>query len=178
MFLVDLSPSMGASRQVELPGTQKGETRTVEMTKLEWTLQFVKMKIQEMVCPSIFFELLRALMSPRAARYSTAERQINVVSSHLVQKVSIFSRLIMRTYCQLSFVSEKNDTDFRTETNNIINQKDGGYEHVSEYIPIGQPNASTLAKIDELRASETTGDRKPALVMPSFPTHSFISLEN
>ena len=56
MFLVDLSPSMGASRIVELPDGPEGETRSVEMTKLEWSLQFVKMKIQEMVCPSCSFE--------------------------------------------------------------------------------------------------------------------------
>lgn len=49
MFLVDLSPSMGALRTVELPEGPKGETTSVEMTKLEWSLQFVKMKIQEMV---------------------------------------------------------------------------------------------------------------------------------
>lgn len=27
------------------------------MTKLEWSLQFVKMKIQEMACPSFFFRI-------------------------------------------------------------------------------------------------------------------------
>jgi hypothetical protein len=43
---------------------------------------------------------------------------------------------------------------------------------------IGQPNAGTLAKIDELRASETTGYRKPTIVTSSFLTHSFMSLEN
>ena len=48
MFLVDVSSSMGELREVEV--TQgNGETRTVELTKLEWGLQFVKLKIQEMV---------------------------------------------------------------------------------------------------------------------------------
>lgn len=50
MFLVDISPSMGATRTVELPPGPGGEERSVEMTNLEWALQFVKFKIQEMVC--------------------------------------------------------------------------------------------------------------------------------
>ncbi|KAI0307520.1 SPOC domain-like protein [Multifurca ochricompacta] len=39
------------------------------------------------------------------------------------------------------------------ETNNIINRKDGGYDHVTEFLQIGQPNADTLAKLASLRAS-------------------------
>lgn len=65
MFLIDLSPSMGATRTVEIP-EGKGETRSVEMTKLEWSLQFVKMKIQEMV--PFFFKGI--------PRYSSLPRQI------------------------------------------------------------------------------------------------------
>lgn len=49
MFLIDVSPSMGTLRSVELPPTPNGEQRTTEMTNLEWALQFVKLKIQEMV---------------------------------------------------------------------------------------------------------------------------------
>jgi ATP-dependent DNA helicase 2 subunit 2 len=49
MFLIDVSPSMGATRSVELPPTPSGEERTKKMTNLEWALQFVKLKIQEMV---------------------------------------------------------------------------------------------------------------------------------
>lgn len=52
MFLVDTSPSMGAVRTVDLPPGPNGEEQTAEMTNLEWALQFVKLKIQEMV--SIF----------------------------------------------------------------------------------------------------------------------------
>ena len=48
MFLIDNSPSMGQTREVELP-LANGETQTIEMTNLEWSLQFVKLKIQEMV---------------------------------------------------------------------------------------------------------------------------------
>ncbi|EKM60439.1 uncharacterized protein PHACADRAFT_82428 [Phanerochaete carnosa HHB-10118-sp] len=59
MFLVDVSPSMGKMREVEalLPN---GETQTVEMTNLEVALQFVKLKVQEMVrmCGSYGFHIL------------------------------------------------------------------------------------------------------------------------
>jgi hypothetical protein len=56
------------------------------------------------------------------------------------------------------------------DTDNVINTNNGGYEHVSEYIPIGQPNAGTLAKLDALKPSTVIGDR--ALI--SFnPFHSF-----
>jgi ATP-dependent DNA helicase 2 subunit 2 len=45
MFLIDISPSMGRLRTVKLAG----EDQTIEMSNLEWSLQFVKLKIQEMV---------------------------------------------------------------------------------------------------------------------------------
>jgi len=50
MFLVDTSPSMGTLRTVDLPLGPAGERRTAKLTNLEWALQFVKLKIQEMVC--------------------------------------------------------------------------------------------------------------------------------
>lgn len=52
------------------------------------------------------------------------------------------------------------------DTNNIVNHQNGGYEHVTEYIPIGQPNAGTLAKLQALQPSTKVGDRKqiPSLV--------------
>jgi ATP-dependent DNA helicase 2 subunit 2 len=46
------------------------------------------------------------------------------------------------------------------ETDNMVNAKNGGYENVVEYIPIGQPNAGTLAKLSELKPSSAHGDRK------------------
>jgi ATP-dependent DNA helicase 2 subunit 2 len=49
MFLIDVSPSMGSRREVQVPSTAEGQEVTIEMTNLEWSLQFVKMKIQEMV---------------------------------------------------------------------------------------------------------------------------------
>ena len=48
MFLVDVSPSMGNTREVEVP-QPNGEVHLIEMTNLEWALQFVKLKVQEMV---------------------------------------------------------------------------------------------------------------------------------
>jgi ATP-dependent DNA helicase 2 subunit 2 len=50
------------------------------------------------------------------------------------------------------------------ETNNVVHDKNGGYEHVSEYIPIAQPNATTLAKLDALKPSESSGDRAYTLI--------------
>ena len=52
MFLVDISPSMGKMRAVEIPGPSGGDAEVIEMTNLEWSLQFVMLKIQEMVCPT------------------------------------------------------------------------------------------------------------------------------
>lgn len=49
MFLVDVSSSMGKMREIEV-SRPNGETDIIEMTNLEWSLQFVKLKIQEMVC--------------------------------------------------------------------------------------------------------------------------------
>jgi hypothetical protein len=49
VFCVDLSPTMGATRTLELPSGPDGETRTKEVTHLQWSLQFAMLKIQEMV---------------------------------------------------------------------------------------------------------------------------------
>jgi ATP-dependent DNA helicase 2 subunit 2 len=46
----------------------------------------------------------------------------------------------------------------KEDTDNIINDKDGGYEHVTEYIPIAQPNSGTLARIDAIEPSTVAGD--------------------
>jgi ATP-dependent DNA helicase 2 subunit 2 len=50
MFIVDVSPTMGTKRTLELPPGPNGETRTKEATHLQWSLQFAMLKIQEMVC--------------------------------------------------------------------------------------------------------------------------------
>ncbi|CCL99640.1 uncharacterized protein FIBRA_01660 [Fibroporia radiculosa] len=49
MFLVDVSPSMGKTRRVRLPGARSGGLDPMKMTNLEWSLQFVMLKIQEMI---------------------------------------------------------------------------------------------------------------------------------
>jgi ATP-dependent DNA helicase 2 subunit 2 len=50
MFIVDVSPTMGTKRTLDLPPGPNGETRTKEATHLQWSLQFAMLKIQEMVC--------------------------------------------------------------------------------------------------------------------------------
>jgi len=47
VFVVDLSPSMARTRTVEVPSADG--IVTIEMTNLERGLQYVKLKIQEMV---------------------------------------------------------------------------------------------------------------------------------
>ncbi|KAG1825465.1 SPOC like C-terminal domain-containing protein [Suillus subaureus] len=108
---------MGATRSVKLPPTPNGEQRTTEMTNLEWALQFVKLKIQEMI-----------------------------FNGRKTDRCGV-----------ILFGSE--------ETNNIIHEKNGGYQHVSEYIPIAHPNSTTLAKLDALQPSENSGDPIDALIV-------------
>ncbi|KAF8887717.1 SPOC domain-like protein [Infundibulicybe gibba] len=116
MFLIDISPSMGDTRMVDIEGPD-GESVSVEMSNLEWSLQFAKLKIQEMI-----------------------------FNGRKTDQCGV-----------ITFGSE--------ETDNTINSKNGGYEHVSEYIPIGQPNAGTLAKVDRLQPSTVSGDPIDALIV-------------
>ncbi|KAI3621834.1 ku family dna [Moniliophthora roreri] len=117
MFVIDVSKEMGNMRTVELPDGPNGEQRTAGITHLEWALQFVKLKIQEMI-------------------YNGRKTdQCGVII----------------------FGSE--------ETDNIINDGDGGYDNVCEYIPIGTPNAGTLAKLDQLIASDLYGDPLDAIIV-------------
>jgi hypothetical protein len=73
MFLVDVSSSMGKMRTVELQNSD-GTLLSKEMTNLEWALQFVKLKIQEMVnmTPYLLYLLTQSI------RYSMVEKQTNV----------------------------------------------------------------------------------------------------
>ncbi|OJA12521.1 hypothetical protein AZE42_07151 [Rhizopogon vesiculosus] len=134
MFLVDVSPSMGATRSVELPPTPSGEERTTEMTNLEWALQFVKLKIQEMI-----------------------------FNGRKTDQCGVFLFGAEGSQSPLSF--QRSDNRRGIETNNVVNAKNGGYEHVAEYIPIAQPNATTLAKLDATKPSETSGDPIDALIV-------------
>ncbi|KAI0063150.1 SPOC domain-like protein [Artomyces pyxidatus] len=117
MFLVDVSQSMGTTRTVELADGPDGQPRSVEMTHLEWALQFVMLKIQEMIYNG--------------------------------RKTDQCGVILFGT----------DDTD------NVINERNGGYEHVSEFIPIGQPNAQILAKLASLRPSENSGDPIDAIIV-------------
>ncbi|EJF58779.1 SPOC domain-like protein [Dichomitus squalens LYAD-421 SS1] len=127
MFLVDISPSMGKMREVEVPASSGGESEVIEMTNLEWSLQFVMLKIQEMVCPT------RRLVT-------------QIFNGRKTDKCGV-----------ILFGSE--------ETNNMINDANGGYEHVAEYIPIAQPNSATLAKLAALEPSTVSGDPIDALIV-------------
>ena len=56
---------------------------------------------------------------------------------------------------------------FGTEdTRNIVNDDNpGGYENIEEFIPIGQPHAGTLAKLQSLRPSTVIGDRESTNIL-------------
>jgi ATP-dependent DNA helicase 2 subunit 2 len=112
MFLVDVSSSMGKTRLIELPnGTTK------EVSSLKWGLQYVKLKIQEMI-----------------------------FNGRKTDQCGV-----------ILFGSE--------DTDNIINRKNGGYNNVSEYIEIAQPNAGTLASLDLLEPTSESGDAIDALIV-------------
>lgn len=49
MFIIDVSPSMGDTRVITLPPGPNGEPRKTEITNLQWSLKYVKHKIQQMV---------------------------------------------------------------------------------------------------------------------------------
>lgn len=51
MFVIDVSPSMGEQCEVELAPGYNDKPRSTVMTKLEWSLKYVKYKIQQMVSP-------------------------------------------------------------------------------------------------------------------------------
>ena len=137
---------MGATRTVELPPGPGGEERSVEMTNLEWALQFVKFKIQEMVRCADQYRGVRADMLSDI-RWA----QNGPVWSY---RVWVGPCVLFLLFSVLSYLLR------RIGTENIVNEKQGGYQHIEEYIPIGTPNSGTLVKLDELRPSETYGDRE------------------
>ncbi|KAI0286720.1 SPOC domain-like protein [Russula aff. rugulosa BPL654] len=51
------------------------------------------------------------------------------------------------------------------ETHNIVNRTDGGYDRVTEFLSIAQPNADTLAKLATLQPSNVSGDPVDALIV-------------
>lgn len=74
---------MGNIRTLEVESSD-GDTHTVEMTNLAWGLQYVKLKIQDMVCPS---RLPALSASDRRPRYSITERPNSVESFYSAQRV-------------------------------------------------------------------------------------------
>ncbi|KAJ7789458.1 ku80-like protein [Mycena olivaceomarginata] len=99
MFVVDIGPSMGRLRTHDPEGNELAQ----EITNLEWGLQFVKLKIQEMI-----------------------------FNGRKTDQCGV-----------IVFGSRK--------TRNILNKRmKEGYDRVLEYIPIAQPNAGTLARLDAL----------------------------
>ena len=44
----------------------------------------------------------------------------------------------------------------------MVHDKDDGYEHVYEYIPIGTPTAETISKLSAIKPGDDHGDRKEA----------------
>lgn len=145
MFLVDVSPSMATTRTLDLAPGPNGEPRTKQVTYLQWSLQFAMLKIQEMVCPKSLchshpiehpVDLQR---SKDRSVWCHSLRDRGYVLQ--VKRIQVF----ICNACK--------------ETNNIVNRKDGGYDHVTEFIRIAQPNADTLAKLATLEASNVAGDR-------------------
>ncbi|KAJ7630413.1 SPOC domain-like protein [Roridomyces roridus] len=113
MFVVDVGPSMAKIRTHDPEGSEL----THELTNLQWGLQFVKLKVQEMI-----------------------------FNGRKTDQCGV-----------ILFGSDK--------TRNIVSKKQGGYERVEEYIPIAQPNAGTLAKLDALEPTEEAGDALDALIV-------------
>ncbi|KAJ7652019.1 SPOC like C-terminal domain-containing protein [Mycena polygramma] len=96
----------------------EGNELEQEMTNLQWGLQFVKLKVQEMI-----------------------------FNGRKTDKCGV-----------IVFGADR--------TRNILNKRmKGGYERVLDYIPIAQPNAGTLAKLDALEPSDEAGDPLDAVIV-------------
>ncbi|KAJ7674432.1 SPOC like C-terminal domain-containing protein [Mycena rosella] len=131
MFVVDIGPTMAKLRTHDPDGNELGE----EITNLQWGLQFVKLKIQEMVGHS-----------PQC---------------HLTLFPSRPTDINGRKTDQCGVIVFGAD-----KTRNILNKRmKGGYDRVLEYIPVAQPNAGTLAKLDALEPSDEAGDPLDALIV-------------
>ncbi|KAF9014914.1 SPOC like C-terminal domain-containing protein [Cyathus striatus] len=101
MFLVDTSPSMANLRTVQLPPGPAAEDRTIEITHLEWALQFVKLKIQEMIfngrktdqCGVILFgsQETNNIVSEKSGGYYNVSEYIPIAqpSSHTLAKLDL-----------------------------------------------------------------------------------------
>lgn len=144
MFLIDVSSSMGKLRSVHLQNP-KGQTVIKEMTNLEWSLQFVKLKIQEMVFIIIHSLFTNLLIHRTDIQWS--------------KDGSVWCSCLWLRRCLADFSNSLRILTLTIETSNVVNTENGGYDNVLEYIPIAQPSAATIAKVDALQVSPTSGDR-------------------
>ncbi|KAG8971417.1 ATP-dependent DNA helicase II subunit 2 [Tulasnella sp. 425] len=117
MFVIDVSPSMAKTREVLLAPGPDGEQRTKEITNLEWALEFVLLKVQEMIF---------------------AGRKTD--------------------QCGVILFGTK-------KTKNCVNDSNGGYDHVTEYIPIAQPTQHTMELISAIKPSKVQGDALDGLIV-------------
>ncbi|KIO24865.1 hypothetical protein M407DRAFT_211773 [Tulasnella calospora MUT 4182] len=117
MFVIDVSPSMAKTREIQLAPGPDGEEKTKEVTNLEWALEFVLLKVQEMIF---------------------AGRKTD--------------------QCGVILFGTK-------KTKNCINEANGGYDHVTEYIPIAQPTQQTLDLISAIKPSKVQGDALDGLIV-------------
>ncbi|KAG8902590.1 ATP-dependent DNA helicase II subunit 2 [Tulasnella sp. 403] len=117
MFVIDVSPSMGNQRTIQLPPGPDGEAKTRTLSNLEWALQFVMLKIQDMIYNG--------------------------------RKTDQCGVILFGT----------------RKTKNTVNTQHGGYDHVTEYIPIGQPTAHTLDLVSAIGPGAFEGDVLDGLIV-------------
>ncbi|KAG8984122.1 ATP-dependent DNA helicase II subunit 2 [Tulasnella sp. JGI-2019a] len=117
MFVIDVSPSLGEMRTIELPPGPEGEPRSKKITNLEWALQFVLLKVQEMIFNGRKTDQCGVIL------FGTAK------------------------------------------TENCVHSEHGGYENVTEYIPIAQPTSKTLEMISAIKPSTVEGDPLDGLIV-------------
>ncbi|KAI9512304.1 SPOC domain-like protein [Russula earlei] len=60
------------------------------------------------------------------------------------------------------------------ETDNVVNRTDGGYDNISEFLPIAQPSADTLSKLATLQPSNVSGDPVDALVVGAETLNNYL----
>lgn len=146
-FVIDVSSTMARTRSVNLQPGPNGEGRTREISNLEWALQFVLLKVQEIVSEIHF--LLHNMYGFTHARSFTNGKQINVALFLLEHKVWFY---------RLTWTP----SDPVKGTDNRVHEASGdGYENVTEFLPIEQPTPDTLTKIAALMPTQgIAGDRE------------------
>ena len=138
---------MAKTRTVGVPSSDG--IVTIEMTNLEWGLQYVKLKIQEMVRRSSL-----GLTTNRPDSFSP-----QVYNGRKTDQCGVVVFGTPGTLCYSYYYVFWIISPHDSETQNILNERGDGYDHVYDYIPIAQPNSNTIAKLDALRATDVCGDR-------------------